>query len=653
MGTFPTLQYATKTATARDGKVKHAAISASTRKSSGSSRRLWFLLGLIAAFNLGGLPFVVVVEAAASPIPAPTKRPVPAQRTNPNPNPTRRPIPAPTKLPIPAPTKLPIPAPTPWPTPLPTISPRPTALPTFLPTLAPSYAPSATPSLSPSATPSILPTAQPTLEPSPLPTPTCLEGTYQTIGEETEGEGCRNCTAGKYQDQRGQLSCLTCDEGKFSGPGSRNCTICPPGKFNEDEALNHTEHANVTSCKNCKPGYFSAADGTRCHACKPGQFIKDQICHNCTIGRYAARPMNDDCLICGKGYFTNRPSRATACSACGAGTYSEALSVTCTLCRAGTYSTTSSFECRKCSLGFFTNATGSAACTACQAGFFAGFDGSSKCDACPEGFFSGASGQGACESCSKGKYQDRRGQMSCNECGGGTYQSSTASTSCEPCPVGHFASSTKSSKCDVCPENSISPDSGTVSCSVCSYPTRTNGTNRANCSACAFGYYWDDSSLAEPCMSTNTGPNCCRRCPRGTECGAAQTETKHRYAGNLIVNEKYFRFSETSTKIYRCGRHHNYAQHCGGGDIPGDASCRYHSHGPLCRQCKVGYFHGTVDGTCIRCAKGAILLTTLPIIGLVVFVFLIYAIYRNVPACSNVLRRLWAWSKTKGWAQIS
>ena len=57
MGTFPTLQYATKTATARDGKVKHAAISASTRKSSGSSRRLWFLLGLIAAFNLGGLPF--------------------------------------------------------------------------------------------------------------------------------------------------------------------------------------------------------------------------------------------------------------------------------------------------------------------------------------------------------------------------------------------------------------------------------------------------------------------------------------------------------------------------------------------------------------------------------------------------------------------
>ena len=100
MGTFPTLQYATKTTTARDGKVKHAAISASTRKISSSSRRLRFLLGLIAAFNLGGLPFVVVVEAQGGEA-------------------TVEPIPAPTKLAVPAPTKLP----TLQPTSLPSINP--------------------------------------------------------------------------------------------------------------------------------------------------------------------------------------------------------------------------------------------------------------------------------------------------------------------------------------------------------------------------------------------------------------------------------------------------------------------------------------------------------------------------------------------------
>ena len=95
MGTFPTLQYATKTTTARDGKVKHAAISASTRKISSSSRRLRFLLGLIAAFNLGGLPFVVVVEAQGEATPLPTG------------SPTALPVPAPTKLPTLQPTSLP------------------------------------------------------------------------------------------------------------------------------------------------------------------------------------------------------------------------------------------------------------------------------------------------------------------------------------------------------------------------------------------------------------------------------------------------------------------------------------------------------------------------------------------------------------------
>ncbi len=39
MDTFPTLQYASKTTTARDGKVKDTAISAYSRKISSSTRR--------------------------------------------------------------------------------------------------------------------------------------------------------------------------------------------------------------------------------------------------------------------------------------------------------------------------------------------------------------------------------------------------------------------------------------------------------------------------------------------------------------------------------------------------------------------------------------------------------------------------------------
>ena len=42
-------------------------------------------------------------------------------------------------------------------------------------------------------------------------------------------EACRNCKANQYSSPGGL--CLPCLEGKYSRPGSSNCTSCPRGKF--------------------------------------------------------------------------------------------------------------------------------------------------------------------------------------------------------------------------------------------------------------------------------------------------------------------------------------------------------------------------------------------------------------------------------------
>ena len=45
----------------------------------------------------------------------------------------------------------------------------------------------------------------------------CAPGKYgETVAAKTEGAGCKDCNAGRYQIARGQTSCTKCEAGLYS-----------------------------------------------------------------------------------------------------------------------------------------------------------------------------------------------------------------------------------------------------------------------------------------------------------------------------------------------------------------------------------------------------------------------------------------------------
>ena len=101
--------------------------------------------------QMGGAPFMLIEEAAASadtaPLPASPTPPPPAGDATPNvtSEPGALPTPTPTFTPTPTPTRTPTPTSTPTPTPTRTPTPTPTATPTPSPTPTPTLTPSPTP----------------------------------------------------------------------------------------------------------------------------------------------------------------------------------------------------------------------------------------------------------------------------------------------------------------------------------------------------------------------------------------------------------------------------------------------------------------------------------------------------------------------------
>ena len=347
--------------------------------------------------------------------------------------------------------------------------------------------------------------------------------------------------------------------------------------------------------------------------------------------------------------------KAQLCTACTGGYFSQALSVNCSTCPAGKYSQTSSSECTECRVGFYNSASKSTSCTACEAGKYNNISAANECSLCDAGKITIATGQNLCTDCARGKYMATTGGSGCSECGGGKYQPNAASMGCIACPKGMQADDTGSHECEICAEDSIAPSAGTIACAFCSPPTKTNGStapgNRLNCTACDLGYYWDSSDLTGDCTETSTGPDCCVKCKNGLICGSS-TETKDRYLETLIVEEKFYRFTDTSIEVYRCSKYHRYADNCGGGNSYGDASCLYNSMGPLCRLCEPNHFHGSEAGRCIECKEKAVLISTIPVIVIGGVIFISLLLYRYLEACSRMVNNFWELVQSK-WTHVS
>ena len=81
----------------------------------------------------------------------------------------------------------------------------------------------------------------------------------------------------------------------------------------------------------------------------PGTYVLNALsCEDCPRGYYAPTAQVDACLECGAGDHTKVASKATTCSSCDGGTYSEGLAVNCSDCSAGTASSSRASACTTC-----------------------------------------------------------------------------------------------------------------------------------------------------------------------------------------------------------------------------------------------------------------------------------------------------------------
>ena len=136
--------------------------------------------------------------------------------------------------------------------------------------------------------------------------------------------------------------------------GSSECTDCATGKLSS---------ADRTSCGDCDAGTaVGRSDSKRrhwtkghlrlCHLHSGTYVLNASSCEDCPKGYYAPTAQVDACLACGAGDRTEAVSKATTCSSCDSGTYSEGLAaVNCSVCDAGRASSTRASECYDCDAG--------------------------------------------------------------------------------------------------------------------------------------------------------------------------------------------------------------------------------------------------------------------------------------------------------------
>ena len=111
---------------------------------------------------------------------------------------------------------------------------------------------------------------------------------------------------------------------------------------------------------------------------------------------------------------------------------------------------------------------------------------------------------------------------------------------------------------------------------------------------CSAGYYLDRDGTCQDCLA-------------GASCA-----TKGSELSSLQINEGYFRFHETSTKVYEC---FNSANCMGGGVI--DLQCKAGTEGPLCAVCESDWY-SDIHGACYPCedfgGSVAATVTSLPLL---------------------------------------
>lgn len=272
------------------------------------------------------------------------------------------------------------------------------------------------------------------------------------LGHFCSGTGCAQdkCTAGNYQDTKGQSSCKSCStqtSNKYpnSAGGSDSISDCYL-------TLSGGQYVRVAGdgAESCPAGSYCSKYGTTVYQGSPNTPTTAAVSGTCATGKYSGEGQ-ESCTDCGAGKKTGvNGTGAKTCTECDAGTYSDGTAnALCKACDAGTHQDAKGkSSCNPCNNGHYQDEKGKATCKTCDDGNYTSNDGKSytACIACESNQISNNDHNG-CITCSKSNGQISHNNQ-CRVCPSGT-KVNTAGDGCEACPSGTYNKNAKGS-CDLC-----------------------------------------------------------------------------------------------------------------------------------------------------------------------------------------------------------
>ncbi|EDO40915.1 predicted protein, partial [Nematostella vectensis] len=342
----------------------------------------------------------------------------------------------------------------------------------------------------------------------------CPRGYFSIAGSAE----CQGCTAGTYNNQEGQSSCLECPAGyycyanttdfqPFPCPAGHYCqkntptphhAPCPPGTFNPKTGGNSS-----LDCLPCTPGTYCQGFGNAAptNSCAAGYY--------CPGGDQEARPA---AFRCQRGYYC--PERSHNMTKCTPGKYCDTVELPLPVadCDAGFYCPLGSDSRTKvrCPEGHYCP-KGSEVAIPCEPGFYLpGFEhkNKSECTLCEAGWYCNISGLAA-----------PQGHHQCDECPEAYFCDNSAAGVSDltgfECPTGHYCpKGTKFATEFKCPQGTWS--------------NQTKLIRPDECFQCPARYFCQKTGLSEPeglclpgfyCNGSITQPNPPEYvCPRGHYC---------------------------------------------------------------------------------------------------------------------------------------
>jgi len=193
----------------------------------------------------------------------------------------------------------------------------------------------------------------------------CLRCNPGSYNDQPEQEACKLCPPGTHNPHHLKTDirdCVKCGKGKYSGPASVECLSCPEGYYNDQVrqpeckpcvAGTYNRHKGKTrqnDCLPCDKGQFSLSGSKECSLCPKGYYndiIQQSRCTPCPLGTYANLEGQESCEKCSKGTYNDQEGRGTSCIPCSIGSYSD---------------TEGSSSCSSCKVGSYTNSEGQSFC---------------------------------------------------------------------------------------------------------------------------------------------------------------------------------------------------------------------------------------------------------------------------------------------------